>query len=190
MNSEKDTPEILEGLGYFAAGSYVLDLGCGVGLIPKYLNEKNKTVAYLGLDAGRGAISACKKLDLPKNYTFKHVDIRNKTYNNSGARTCKDLELPPNTFNSVICHSLFTHLESEEDCAIYIGKIYECLKEGGNFWSTWFRCPPNAEDHKAFRASFKESFIINQFPRLWIRQTFGGLTDEFNDQWSIAAMKS
>ena len=102
---------------FIKPNSVVLDLGCGIGRIEKFLPHNCKKC--IGIDVSRRMISLAKKrLDAFRNVSF---------YRNNG----RDLSLfPDRMFDFVFSIFTLQHLDKEDAC-YYLIEINRVLKQSG-----------------------------------------------------------
>lgn len=187
----RDTPDILNEYGFFTEQSRILDIGCGVGFIPSWCKEHEKNVDYLGVDVREASIIACKMKHLGSNYEFTHINVYNDSYNPNGNVSPSEMTLPcaDNSMDSVICHSLFTHLGTERVAERYIDEIMRVMKVGGLLWTTWFTAPPNDVSISTIRTVYSNEFVMSMIKRFEFIYSTGGTTDRYHDQYQIALRK-
>ena len=189
---KRDTPEILDELGFFQEGNMVLDIGCGLGFFAKWMVEHSVPIGgYLGLDVRKACVAKCEEMALPKHYKFQHIDVFNPTYNFRGVVKPEEFVLPVATasVDSIICHSLFTHLDTEAVATHYMREIGRVLGEGGQLWTTWFLDPPNKVNDGAKRTVYKKEFVDGLLAPYQRKLQFGGDTEGYHDQFYIAVEK-
>lgn len=191
----KNTPEILEDLGVFAENNVVLDIGCGMATIPLWCVKNKKRIKYLGLYVRKQAIEICGNIvnatDLYDSFHFQHLNIYNAAYNNTGKMLPELMKLPveDDSIDAIICHSLFTHLDTEAVATRYMQEINRVLKKGGILWTSWFLFPPNLRSDGAIRTVYDKKFVDTLLKDYEILIEFGGETDGYHDQWYVGARK-
>jgi SAM-dependent methyltransferase len=187
-----DTDAKLDAMGFFQPDFFILDIGCGVGYIPLYLRINRKPVKYLGIDVSRGRIQHCRALFPGTQFQFKVIDIHSETYNSMGRMRAEEFKIPlgDNSVDSIICHSLFTHLDTEIIAKRYIDEIKRVLKVGGFLWTTWFPSPPNGESDGTRRTVYPLAFIHDQLADLEPIYLHGGESTGYHDQLEIACVKA
>jgi SAM-dependent methyltransferase len=120
----------------------VLDVGCGTGRLARplagYLSEAG---SYDGFDVSKLAIRWCQRhyaRGYP-NFTFRHVNVTNSSYNPDGGNAPEDFVFPYDdaTFDFVFLTSVFTHMMP---AAIerYMNEIARVLSPGGRCLVTFF----------------------------------------------------
>lgn len=186
-----DTTGVLEELGFFLPESVVLDIGCGPAMVPMYCVNHAKNIRYLGLDVKRNIIDNCKKLGLGPNYRFEQIDVYNPVYNFRGKQMPELMELPVEdvSCDSIICHSLFTHLDTEAIASRYMSEIDRVLKPGGLLWTSWFLFPPNLKSDGAIRTVYDRKFVGKLLDGYELLYSIGGDTDSYHDQWYVGVRK-
>jgi SAM-dependent methyltransferase len=181
-------------LGFFRTGNKVLDLGCGNGRLGISLSDLD--IEYQGLDPMLPCIEFAKKAfeDFPKMH-FNHQDIHSAISNPTG--TIKPeyykLPFPDDYFDDVICYSVFTHLERLEVALNYMSEIKRVLKDGGKFFITCYRSPPDPNPYSGGeRTVYLESDLMNMLSGFQFLYTYGGHVDkkqEYYDQWGLFCTK-
>ena len=134
-----DTPDTLSGLGFFKGK--VVDIGCGVAPIADWIDKNGGDVSYYGLDVCEAKIIDCKtRFRNNPFFTFRYLPVYNKLYYPYGIIDAENISIsiPSNQVDSIICHSLFTHLSSFSAAISYMNEIKRLLKPGGLLWTTWF----------------------------------------------------
>jgi len=186
-----DTDAHLDELGFFQDDFNILDIGCGVGYIPSYLRRSRKRVKYLGLDVRLDRIKLCRRLFRDMDYKFTHLNLRSSSYNPIAAQGAENLVIPLDdcTVDSIICHSLFTHLDTEEVASRYIDEIKRVLKPNGFLWTTWFSSPPNTTSDGTKRTVYDLAFIHDRLAQFEFIYLGGGETSAYHDQLEIACVK-
>ena len=94
------------------------------------------------------------------------------------------------SFDSILCHSLFTHLETEPVATRYLKEIKRLLKPQGLLWTTWFRDPPNNPCSWAERTVYSEQFIRSQLSDFIFLVERKGETTQYHDQWELLCRKN
>ena len=120
----------------------VLDVGCGVGrmAVPLmgFLNERGR---YAGFDVVPSLVDWCQAEIAARDsrFSFQRFDLRNSTYNPTGATRAVDLRFPYDdaSFDFVFLTSVFTHL-LPDDLRHYLSEIARVLTPGGRCFSTFF----------------------------------------------------
>ena len=187
MQAVIDTPDTLASLGFFIPGSVVLDLGCGSAPFTDLIRTF-PIATYVGMDIRRTALATARHRNLPPHFLFLELsDLYNPAYNEQGRTSPASFTLPflPDTFSSVICHSLFTHLETEGIAACYLREITKVLKPKGLLWTTWFRSPPNEVSTSALRTVYSDRFIRHILASYDIIYEKGGDSTSYHDQWEL-----
>lgn len=187
----RDTDSHLDYLGFFQEDFMVCDLGCGVGYIPNYTMKNKKKIQYLGIDVISNKINYCRNRFRQGNYRFKRLNLYSETYNPTGSMRAEFMKipLPDGSVDSVICHSLFTHLDNEEVAKRYISEILRIMKAGGKLWITFFTDPPNKEGGGTMRTVYKLSFIETLLAGFEEIHDRCGATTEYHDQLEISCVK-
>lgn len=186
-----DTVDKLDEMGFFQPNSMILDIGCGPGYVPKYLIKNKKLFWYVGIDVNLGVIQHCRNICKDIRCSFKLFPIQSDTYNRDGKMSALDFKIPmaDKSVDSVICHSLFTHLATQEIARHYINEINRVLKSGGFLWTTWFASPPNEWCSGTARTVYDLSFIHDVLAPFEPIYLSGGETTGYNDQLEIACVK-
>ena len=183
-------------LGFFSTGNKVLDLGCGNGRLGISLSNLDLDIEYQGLDPMLPCIEFEKNvfIDFPKMH-FNHQDIYSAISNPTG--TIKPeyykFPFPDNYFDDVICYSVFAHLERFEVALNYMSEIKRVLKDGGKFFITCYRSPPDPKPYSSGeRTVYLESDIMNMLSGFQFLYTYGGHVNqkqEYYDQWGLFCVK-
>mgnify|MGYP001583860767 FL=1 len=180
----------LKCLDVWKEGDRILDLACGNGRLTIPLTEAD--VTYVGIDCVAGSIDWCRKAFEPwPQFTFQHYDIWNGFYNPSGVTIPSKVKfmLDDESFDSIICSSIFTHIGTMDACVAHLDEVYRLLKPGGKVWMTWFRSPPNEINSGCERTVFYEADIINLVRRFKVTYTNSGFSDTWHDQWEMVLEK-
>lgn len=191
----KNTPEILKDLGVFDEGKVVLDIGCGMANIPLWCLKNKIKIKYLGIDVRKQAIEICRNIidatDMKDDFHFEHLNIYNAAYNQFGKMLPELMNLPveDDSVNAVICHSLFTHLDTEAVAIRYMREIDRVLRKGGILWTSWFLFPPNIKSEGAIRTVYDKKFVDTLLKDYEMLINFGGETDGYHDQWYVGVRK-
>jgi len=91
--------------------------------------------------------------------------------------------------DAVICHSLFTHLDTEVIARHYMNEIRRVLKPGGLLWITFFSSPPNEVGGGTARTVYSMDFIKQLLVGFEDLKESGGLTTGYHDQLEISCVK-
>ena len=133
-------------------GVRILDLGCGCGRIALALARDERArrlgLRYAGLDIDARAIGWCRR-HLERAYPgfrFTHADVRNDSYNPSGAAAAAEYRLPydDDAFDLALATSLFTHLRAAE-LTRYHAELARTLAPGGALFASYFFWERGAE---------------------------------------------
>jgi|GEM_PF-209423 len=119
----------------------ILELGCGTGILSRYLLSKNPNLRIEGVDISPKAISVANKT--LKKYKFAHF------------QTGDALNLPfkKNTFDVVIGNSILHHIPLLESVA----EVKRVIKPGGKIWF----CEPNILNPQIYLE--KNSALLKRF---------------------------
>lgn len=181
----------LKSLEVWKSGDHIFDLACGNGRLAIPLTEED--VEYDGMECVEGSVLFCRKAFEPwaDRFRFHHCDVWNGEYNPDGKLVPTQFSFPfeDETFDSVLCSSIFTHIGTEEACRHYLSEVGRVMKSGGKAWITWFRSPPNEVSSGCKRTVFKESAIINMLDGFEVEYTNCGFTDSWHDQWEMVLRK-
>lgn len=120
----------------------VLDIGCGCGQVALHLkNYLDENGSYVGVDIHRPSINWCQKKIARryKNFHFEHIDVRNLTYNPSGAQPAEAYGFPfaDRSFDLILLKSVFTHMRPP-DVSNYLNEVSRLLKGEGRCLATFF----------------------------------------------------
>lgn len=175
---------------FFESGDFILDIGCGNGRFAADLRGLN--IRYVGLDPIKNNITdALYKFRDDPNFCFRWFDVENDSYNPSGRLDPYKVRFPfaNETFNSILCHSVFTHLGQPEVAEHYISEIKRVLKPQGKLWITFFKSPPNEIDYGTDRTVYFKRAIDKMLDGFEIVLSENGESLDYNDQWEIGAVK-
>jgi SAM-dependent methyltransferase len=147
-------------IGGLRPGDRVLDVGCGVGRmavpLTGYLDERGR---YEGFDVMPDAIAWCQSEITTRDsrFRFRHVDLRNRTYNRDGQRQASRFSFPydEGAFDFIFLTSVFTHM-LPADLRHYLGEISRVLIPGGRCFATMFLL--NAESLALLRSGLSPVF--------------------------------
>ena len=134
-----DTFKLIAGL---RRDDHILDVGCGAGRMTLALAPYLGVVGrYEGFDVNSREIEWCRKEIEPRwpRSHFRLVDVRNASYNPTGAVPAREFRFPYNdgTFDFVFLTSVFTHMLPEE-MRNYLSEITRVLNSGGRCLITYF----------------------------------------------------
>jgi SAM-dependent methyltransferase len=188
--TRNETRELIE-TGVLREGGAVLDIGSGnarmaLGIRPFPIGR------YLGIEPNKRSVQFSQfHFREDPRFEFHWVDFQNDQYNPKGTVRPEawTIPLPDASVESVLCLSLFSHLETEAVARNYVAEIFRVMKPGACCFSSWFRSPPNAVTEDPFRTVFSESFIREVMAPFILYRERGGTTEDFNDQWCLFARK-
>jgi demethylmenaquinone methyltransferase/2-methoxy-6-polyprenyl-1,4-benzoquinol methylase len=100
---------------YLKKGETVLDVGTGAGVLLPLLMEKTPGENISAIDGAEKMIEAARKKFPASGITFIAADVRDYPFN-------------PDTFDHIICYSVFPHLEEK---SVIISRFASLLKPGG-----------------------------------------------------------
>ena len=119
----------------------VLDVGSGGGRVAVPLTDYLTGGTYDGFDTSAHDVTWCRENVTPRapNFTFRHVDIRNQTYNPAGTIDPLRFRFPydDSSFDFVFLTSIFTHMLPVH-VEHYFGEISRVLRPSGRWLATWF----------------------------------------------------
>lgn len=120
----------------------VLDVGCGTGRVAiGLLDHLGKQGRYAGLEVDPRRVRWCQNTLARKypNFSFHHMDVRNRLYHPHGTLFPEQVRLPWDSaqFDVVLLFSVFTHLLPAA-VERYSSEIARLLKPGGRTLITWF----------------------------------------------------
>lgn len=149
--------------------SRILEIGCGIGRTAVRLTEYlNRTGEYLGFDLERQGIRWCQQnitTSYP-NFSFKHVDLYNATFNPRGTVNPTTFTFPGNngSVDVVFAFSVFTHFDSAT-ARRYLQETSRVLRPGGRALLTFFILPrgsfPAAAVHEILPGEVPGEYIVN-----------------------------
>lgn len=186
-----DTIDTLLELGMLKAGMRVLDVGCGKGNWAVDLIARGIDIHYVGLEAQPARVMAFMDRVKHPNYSIIHLDVKNMAYNPLGRSLAREVNFPvvPESFDLVICHSLFTHLGKFFNAQHYMDEIKKALKPQGYLWATFFQSPPNDPEYRTIRTVYTHEEIDNLTKDFHVLYCKGGETTDYNDQLMMGLMK-
>ncbi|MBM3784997.1 MAG: class I SAM-dependent methyltransferase [Acidobacteria bacterium] len=146
-----------------AAGSRVLDIGCGCGQIAvPLLSVLGPKGRYEGFDPDPELLEWCADRIESRfpNFRFSHADLANKLYNPDGAVRPESYSFPyeDGAFDVILLKSVFTHMQ-RPSVSRYLGEVRRMLAPGGRCVASVFLL--NAESREgiaAGRARFEFPF--------------------------------
>lgn len=108
--------------GFFpSSGQLTLDIGCGSGVVSRYLAELNPGAKVIGIDISGDRVQSAKELALKiPNLEFLVGDI-------------KSLEFKDSTFDNIVCRYVLEHLPAN-DQEFATRELFRVLKPGGSLW--------------------------------------------------------
>lgn len=173
-------------------GQTILDIGCGSGRLPLGLLRYEPCV-YIGLDAAKPNVDFCRRAFAPwPFFMFHHLNVRSH-YNGLSAVPREDAEfhIADASIDCAVACSLFTHLGTTEAATRYLDETWRCLKPGGLFWTTWFRCPPWPRSDTERKTVYMEHFIRGVLESWeWIHDEDGTrAVDDAQCQWKVLVRK-
>jgi len=119
----------------------VLDVGCGAGRAAVPLTGYLTTGSYEGFDTFPVGVDWASANITPRfpNFTFRKVDVYNKTYNPYAPVKAGDFRFPypDGSFDLAILNSVFTHM-FPEDAHGYMRELSRTLAPGGRTFITWY----------------------------------------------------
>src|SRR5438132_6976996 len=119
IQSGQDVLRLCIDSGGLQPDSAILDVGSGNGrtavALTKFLNPAGR---YEGFDVVAEGIEWCTKKITPRcpNFRFRHVDVRNDSYNRRGTTTAALFRFPydDDSFDLVVLMSVFTHMRPDD----------------------------------------------------------------------------
>lgn len=120
----------------------VLDIGCGCGLMALFLLDYlDSQASYVGMDIHKPSIEWCQRNISRRHpqFTFRHIDVKNQTYNPGGQYAAEDYSFPleNHTFDLIFLKSVFTHMRPPE-VDNYLKEISRLLSNNGRCLATFF----------------------------------------------------
>ena len=113
------------------AGLPILDLGCGNGILARYLDENHFSGNYLGVDASPGLLGLSENKVVPPQFAlaFQVLDITAPGW---------ETQLPAQTYHPIVSFAVFHHIPGTELRVDIFRKIRRLLPPGGIFiLSNW-----------------------------------------------------
>lgn len=186
-----DTVDQLDQWGFFQEGAVVCDIGCGVGYVPRYTMRHRKDIKYHGYDVSLARIKMCRTICNDPRYHFTYLPYNSMTYNPFSNRSADGFIMKEdnNSVDSVICHSLFTHLGTESIAIRYMREINRVLKPNGKLWITFFTSPPNEISDGTERTVYPIGLVDHLLEGFNIISSSGGTTCDYHDQLEVHAVK-
>ena len=150
-------------LGLLGPDMTLLDVGCGCGRMARNLLEE-PLKAYVGFDRHPGMVEWCKReiTSRAEHFEFHWFDIKSAYETLDGYQGSIDANrfhfpFPPDTFDTCIVASIFTHMPFDE-VSHYLGEIHRVTRPAGHVLCSVF-CPeetPYRQDVNFFhdRAAF------------------------------------
>ena len=187
----EDLVRLLRSIGGLRPDDRVLDLGCGLGRVAIPLQRLLADSSYDGLDIVADIIrwNTVNITRVSPNFRFKHLDVRNSTYNPNGSLDPEYVTFPyPNeSFSFAFATSLFSHL-LEEAARRYLEELARVLRPQGRAIFTFFLLNQQAEE----RAERGEADI--DFPEKWDFGRLNNLTQPedavaYDADWLLAQAK-
>lgn len=182
----------LKALGAWKDGDTIVDIGCGNGRLAIPLAELD--VRYFGIDTIAESIGFCHQAfaEWSDRFHFEFCDVKNDFYNLYGKIAPDEFEVrhEDGSVDTVFLSSVLTHIGTESACERYLQESYRILRPSGKLYVTWFRSPPNEVSNSCERTVFPESFILNLVKGFTVEHTWGGLTQDYNDQWAMILRKN
>lgn len=147
-------------------GSYVLDVGCGPGILCRSLKLKKPQTKVVGLDFSDYVINRNKTIDKKLGIRYIHHDIR-KPFPFS------------KKFDAIIMTEVLEHLKKPEQV---LSNLLECLKLGGIFILS---CPhDNDAEHW-----MKKYHVGGEHLRVWTHDDIFHLLANYSDEVRFIKLK-
>lgn len=140
-SARAEADRLIQHLG-LAAGSRVMDFGCGYGRLPiGILDRIGEIRRYQGIDVMKPAIDWCNRYihQQHPNFHFLHTDVSNRRYNPAGEEITSGFHLPfeAQRFDLIYLYSVFSHMEAP-DVRIYLKEFHRLLPASGKVFLTAF----------------------------------------------------
>jgi SAM-dependent methyltransferase len=182
---ESTAVEIVTHLRYMAGltpTNRFLDIGCGCGAVPLYLNmHAPYTGFYHGIDVNHGMIEWCNRHLANQHHRFSHFNYWSATYNPNGERMLP-FPVDDQWAEVILMKSVFTHM-LPPDVAWYLREVKRTLAAGGTALLTAVlyekdddvtrRFPHAGEHHRFIRPESPESSLALE--RAWIDREMGNV---------------
>lgn len=130
-------------LGLLRPDVTFLDVGCGCGRMARALLEE-PLKAYVGFDRHPGMIEWCQReiTSRAKHFQFHWFDIKSAYETLDGYQGSIDacgfrFPFPPQTFDTCLVASVFTHMPFDE-IAHYLGELHLVMRPGGRVFCSVF----------------------------------------------------
>lgn len=140
QSAEVEASRLVETLAY-TKGSFVVDIGSGLGRLALGMLCEVGHAKYLGLEANREFVAWCQRhiSRYHPSYRFVHIDVVNELYNPGGTIDGDRIELPVETRSADVVYlwGLFTNLEPDQ-ARIYISEISRIVRNEGRIFLTAF----------------------------------------------------
>jgi len=169
----------------------VLDMGCGNGRWAVGLEQQLFQGSYIGVDVVPESIEFCRRLfEDDERFEFHHHDIHNAFYQPEAAVNPERLTLAiaDDSIDSVICNSLFTHLERDTAVEHYLRTMRRVTKQGGIAWFSFLTSPPFPSPQAVARKTIlRREAVDDMLLRTgWtmVRQ-WGGTKANSGDHWVV-----
>ncbi|MEJ2756880.1 MAG: class I SAM-dependent methyltransferase [Anaerolineales bacterium] len=108
--------------------SSILDLGCGNGLLARYLFEHGHTGPYIGVDTSPNLIEIARSQNIP-NAQFFVADLTTSNW---------DADIPFQTFDFILCFAVLHHIPSHKMRVRLLSEARSQMAKGGRFiHSNW-----------------------------------------------------
>ena len=103
----------------------ILDAGCGVGVVSRYIHAKGFSV--IGVDINASAIKKAREFKAPsKELPARPIDFIHGDINGLASQT-----IPTEAFSGVVCQLLISIVGTEDDRAALLASSFLALRPGG-----------------------------------------------------------
>jgi SAM-dependent methyltransferase len=113
---------------YFHQDQFVLDAGCGTGLLRNYLLHKYPHLYYVGVDQSADRIAHHQKNKQMEFYQLNLEDLNSLDFLRGSAHECSTFIKAQQGFDTILSRYVMHHLS---DAQKLLSNLKKCLKPGG-----------------------------------------------------------